>query len=460
MKMYEIISKKKRGEALTDTEIRWVIGEYSKGEIPDFQMSALLMAVYFRGMTAIETAALTMAMVDSGERVDLSPLKPSPNCIMVDKHSTGGVGDKTTLVVAPIVAACGVPVAKMSGRGLGHTGGTIDKLEAIPGLRTNLSGAEFSSIVKKVGLCIAGQSANLAPADKSLYALRDVTATVDSIPLIAASIMSKKIAAGADAILLDVKTGSGAFMKNPADARALAQAMVDIGKSCGRQTTAIITDMSAPLGRAIGNSLEIIEVTQLLSSTSSCSAMLSKPDTISAVPENLRLLCEELATEMLVLAKKGDADKCRSLVREAISSGRALEKLADMVEAQGGDRSYIENPKKFYAQQATFVTEIAAPHGGYISVTDAEKIGLAAMALGAGRAKPDDKIDPAAGIILNFEPGDYVNAGHPLAWFYTNSEALISPAREKFLGGLIVSQTKLFPPALIHEKVGAPCCEN
>ncbi|MCL2225712.1 MAG: thymidine phosphorylase [Defluviitaleaceae bacterium] len=438
MRIYEVITKKKRGEALTATEIRNVIEGFTHGEIADYHMAALLMAVYFRGMNAEETAALTMAMVESGEYVDLKPLKHTEKTITVDKHSTGGVGDKTTLAVVPIVAACGVPIAKMSGRGLGHTGGTIDKLEAIPGFNTKLSGAEFMGIVKKIGLCVAGQSANLAPADKRLYALRDVTATVDSIPLIAASIMSKKIAAGADAILLDVKTGSGAFMKSLEDARALAQIMVETGNNCGRKTAAIITDMSAPLGSAIGNSLELIEVIQLL-----------KGERIS---QNLLQLCEELAANMLFLAEKGELKECRVLAKEAITSGGALQKLADMVEAQGGNRSYIESPAQF--PQAKTVAEITAPHSGYITETDTEGIGIAAMILGAGRTRPEDEIDYSAGIVLNFGINDYVEKGQVLARFHTNSQPLISEASEKFLQSLTFSNSPAKPLPLIHERIG------
>ncbi|MCL2577887.1 MAG: thymidine phosphorylase [Defluviitaleaceae bacterium] len=446
MRIYEIITKKKRGEALSGEEIRAVITGFASGEIPDYQISALLMAIYFRGMNAEETAALTMAMVDSGERVDLTPIKEKDTypekIITVDKHSTGGVGDKTTLAVVPIVAACGVPIAKMSGRGLGHTGGTIDKLEAIPGFRTNLSGAKFMDIVKNIGLCIAGQSANLAPADKGLYALRDVTATVDSIPLIAASIMSKKIAAGADAILLDVKTGSGAFMKNLEDARKLAQTMVEIGNNCGRKTAALITDMSAPLGYAIGNSLELLEVAELLS------GKLNE----STISKNLLELCVELSANMLVLAEKGSLDECRILAKEAISSGKALQKLAEMVEAQGGDRSYIENSMKLN-EKHTYAVEIPSPQNGYITVSDTEGIGLTAMSLGAGRTRPEDKIDHSAGIILNFTSNSYVEKGQTLAYFYTSARLLAVQATEQFLSSLTFSNNPVELPPLIYEHI-------
>jgi len=325
MSFYELINKKKRGGELSREEIRFAVTGFICGEIPDCQMSAFLMAVYFCGMTADETAEFTMAMAESGEQIDLAGIRGKFG-VTADKHSTGGVGDKTTLAVVPIVAACGVPVAKMSGRGLGHTGGTADKLEAIPGLRMDLCGEEFMRIVEKHGACIATQSANLAPADKKIYALRDITATVDSLPLIAASVMSKKIAAGADAILLDVKAGSGAFMKTPEDARALAQAMVDIGMACGRKTAALITNMYAPLGYAIGNSLEIIEVMHILSEKIPVDAL--------PVSQNLITLCEELSAAMLLIAGKGDGclEQCRRMVKNAIASGAALKKLADIID--------------------------------------------------------------------------------------------------------------------------------
>ena len=433
MRIYEIINKKKRGHELTEAEIRFVIDGYTAGSIPDYQISALLMAIYFQGMNARETTALTMAMVDSGERVDLSTIPGTT----VDKHSTGGVGDKTTLIVIPIVAALGLPVAKMSGRGLGHTGGTIDKLESIPGFRTSLGGDEFLDIVKKHGLCVAGQSANLAPADKKLYALRDVTATVDSIPLIAASIMSKKIAAGAECILLDVKTGSGAFMKDLAGAQALAKAMVDIGTGCGRKTAALITDMSAPLGETIGNALELKEVIQVLK---------------GAYVKDLNEVCEALAANMLFLANQGTIKECHAKVKEAITSRAALKKLADMVEAQGGDRSYIESPEKF--PSAPHVASISAPQTGYISEMDTEGIGLAGMDLGAGRETADGEIDYSAGIILHAKTGDRIEKGQPLATLYTSRPAAVKTATEKFLNSLTFTEIKPAERTLIHGSIG------
>ena len=432
--MYEYINNKKRGKSLSKEEIYEVVEGYTTGKIADYQMSALLMAIYFNGMNPQETSALTMAMVDSGEIVDLSGLK----CKTLDKHSTGGVGDKTTLIVTPIVAACGLTIAKMSGRGLGHTGGTIDKLEAIPGFCTTLSGEEFLDIVKKHGLCIAGQSANLAPADKKIYALRDATATVDSIPLIAASIMSKKIAAGAENILLDVKTGSGAFMKTLEGAKELAQTMVDIGNNCGRKTAAIISDMSMPLGNAIGNSLEIIESIQILNNE-------------KFINKRLDSLCRTLASQMLYLAEFGNIEDCETKVSEVITSGEALKKLADMIEAQGGDRSYIENPQKF--KTANHITTLKAPKSGYIQAMDTEGVGLSAMALGAGRSRPEENIDFSAGIILHKTTGDYVEEGEIIAAFHSASEAKITAGISRFLKAITFSDTKPNIGKLIYETI-------
>lgn len=458
MRIYEIISKKKRGEPLTDVEIRAVVAGFSRGEIPDYQMSALLMAIFFRGMTSAETAALTMAMVDSGERVDLTPIAhiasqadvPKPDSIprnagkilTADKHSTGGVGDKTTLAVVPIVAACGVTIAKMSGRGLGHTGGTIDKLEAIPGFRTALSGAEFMEIVQKLGACVAGQSANLAPADKKLYALRDVTATVDSIPLIAASIMSKKIAAGADAILLDVKTGSGAFMKSLDDARELARAMVDIGINCGRRTAALITDMSAPLGFAVGNSLELRE------------AVLFLAGGRDSRSERFGELCLELSANMLFLAGKGSVKKCRELVKTVISGGAAFAKFKEIVAAQGGDISYVDALATDDFPRAAHIVAVKATQSGYIAETDTEKIGIAAMLLGAGRAQANDKIDHLAGIELCANRGDFVEENQTLAELYTSKPETAAVAAEKFLSAIRFSSAPPEELPLIYEAIG------
>lgn len=418
MRMYDIIHKKREGGELTREELRFFVQGFTRGEIPDYQASALLMAIFFRGMTRRETGDMTLEMAGSGDRVDLSALPG----IKVDKHSTGGVGDKTSLIIGPIAAACGVTVAKMSGRGLGHTGGTVDKLESIPGLRTDIPRQEFFDIVKRTGLSIIGQSGNLCPADKKLYALRDVTATVESLPLIASSIMSKKIAAGADAILLDVKVGSGAFMKTLEDSRALAREMVRIGSQVGRQTVALITDMDMPLGRKIGNALEVQEAVEVLS---------GKGD------HRLRSLCLELSANMVYLGRQAETmEEARAKAVEAVRSGGALEKLRRMVEAQGGDPSYITNPEKFTISPAC--VEIAAPQGGYITRLDAEGCGLAAVELGAGRETKESPIDPGAGIILMKNKGDRVEKGQPIARLYAQSKALCRRGEERFFQALEV----------------------
>lgn len=418
MRMYDIIHKKREGGELTREELRFFVQGFTRGEIPDYQASALLMAIFFRGMTRRETGDLTLEMAGSGDRVDLSTLPG----VKVDKHSTGGVGDKTSLIIGPIAAACGVTVAKMSGRGLGHTGGTVDKLESIPGLRTDIPRQEFFDIVKRTGLSIIGQSGNLCPADKKLYALRDVTATVESLPLIASSIMSKKIAAGADAILLDVKVGSGAFMKTLEDSRALAREMVRIGSQVGRQTVALITDMDMPLGRNIGNALEVQEAVEVLS---------GKGD------HRLRSLCLELSANMVYLGRQAETmEEARAKAVEAVRSGGALEKLRRMVEAQGGDPSYITNPEKFTISPAC--VEIAAPQGGYITRLDAEGCGLAAVELGAGRETKESPIDFGAGIILLKNKGDRVEQGQPIARLYAQSEALCRRGEERFFQALEV----------------------
>ena len=418
MRMYDIIHKKREGGELTREELRFFVQGFTRGEIPDYQASALLMAIFFRGMTRRETGDLTLEMAGSGDRVDLSALPG----VKVDKHSTGGVGDKTSLIIGPIAAACGVTIAKMSGRGLGHTGGTVDKLESIPGLRTDIPRQEFFDIVKRTGLSIIGQSGNLCPADKKLYALRDVTATVESLPLIASSIMSKKIAAGADAILLDVKVGSGAFMKTLEDSRALAREMVRIGSQVGRQTVALITDMDMPLGRKIGNALEVQEAVEVLS---------GKGD------HRLRSLCLELSANMVYLGRQAETmEGARAKAVEAVRSGGALEKLRQMAEAQGGDPSYITNPEKFTISPAC--VEIAAPQGGYITRLDAEGCGLAAVELGAGRETKESSIDPGAGIVLLKNKGDRVEKGQPIARLYAQSKALCRRGEERFFQALEV----------------------
>lgn len=418
MRMYDIIHKKREGGELTREELRFFVQGFTRGEIPDYQASALLMAIFFRGMTRRETGDLTLEMAGSGDRVDLSTLPG----VKVDKHSTGGVGDKTSLIIGPIAAACGVTIAKMSGRGLGHTGGTVDKLESIPGLRTDIPRQEFFDIVKRTGLSIIGQSGNLCPADKKLYALRDVTATVESLPLIASSIMSKKIAAGADAILLDVKVGSGAFMKTLEDSRALAREMVRIGSQVGRQTVALITDMDMPLGRKIGNALEVQEAVEVLS---------GKGD------HRLRSLCLELSANMVYLGRQAETmEGARAKAVEAVRSGGALEKLRQMAEAQGGDPSYITNPEKFTISPAC--VEIAAPQAGYITRLDAEGCGLAAVELGAGRETKESPIDFGAGIVLMKNKGDRVEKGQPIARLYAQSEALCRRGEERFFQALEV----------------------
>lgn len=412
MRMYDLIMKKRNGGALSAAEIDELISQYVAGNIPDYQMAAFLMAVYFRGMTEEETLAMTLAVAHSGDMVDLSGIEGTK----VDKHSTGGVGDKTTLIIAPIAAACGLKVAKMSGRGLGHTGGTVDKMEAIPGMKTTLSEQEFFSVVNKTGLSVIGQSGNLAPADKKLYALRDVIATVDSIPLIAVSIMSKKLAAGNDCILLDVKTGSGAFMKTLDDSIKLAQTMVKIGENAGKRTVALITDMDIPLGHNIGNSLEVAEAVAVLKGHG---------------PADLVEVCENLAANMLYLGGKGDIESCKQQVRTAIANGSALERLKAMVEAQGGDVSVIDDPSKF--AQAKYQFAVKAETSGYINFMDTEGCGIASAMLGAGRETKDSVIDFSAGIIIQKKVGDYVEAGETIATLYANDEKLFAKAAQRYL---------------------------
>ena len=398
MNMYDIIKKKRDGGVLSAEEIAFVAQGYAAGRIPDYQVAAWLMAVYYRGMTAEETLALTLAIRDSGDVVDLSDIEG----VVVDKHSSGGVGDKTTLVVAPIVAACGVKVAKMSGRGLGHTGGTIDKLESIAGFCTTIPRARFVQIVNDIGVAVIGQSGNLAPADKKIYALRDVTATVDCIPLIVSSIMGKKLASGADAIVLDVKVGSGAFMKTVESATELARGMVQVGGRAGKRVVALLTDMDRPLGNAIGNGLEVVEAVRTLEGKG---------------PRDLTELSLELAARMISLAGKGDIETCRQMAREAIDSGAALAKLAAMVGAQGGDVGYISDTTRFPTAQYT--RDVKAPRDGYVAGVDCEAYGAVAKVLGAGRSVKDEPIDYAAGILLHRKTGDRVRAGDIIATLYT-----------------------------------------
>ena len=401
MRMYDVIDKKKKGGELTDEEIRFAINGYVKEEIPDYQMSALLMAIYYEGMSERELLAMTDCMAKSGEMVDLSGIQG----IKVDKHSTGGVGDKTTLVVAPLVAACGGKVAKMRGRGLGFTGGTIDKLESIPGFQTEISQKDFFEIVNKIGVSVIGQSAQIAPADKKLYALRDVTATIDSIPLIAASIMSKKLASGSDKIVLDVTVGSGAFMKSIDDAIELAKRMVEIGEGAGRQTIAIITNMDVPLGIAVGNDIEVQEAIETLQGKG---------------PVDFREICEEFASYMLYLGEVASLEESRRLVREALEKGVALEKLAQMVHVQGGDEKYIYQPECF--EPASCQVEYKMKQSGYITHMDTEQCGRTAVVLGAGRETKESSIDSKAGIRFYYKTGDYVEEGKVLATLYASDE--------------------------------------
>ena len=398
----DLIQKKKNGETLTKEEIDFMITDYVAGKIPDYQMSAMLMAIYFNGMENEELAAFTLAMRDSGDLVDLSPIEG----IKVDKHSTGGVGDKTTLIVGPIVAACGVPVAKMSGRGLGFTGGTLDKLESISGFRIDLSAEEFFETVKKTGISVIGQTGNLAPADKLLYALRDVTATVDSIPLIAASVMSKKLAAGSDKIVLDVTTGSGAFMKNTRDAKKLAKHMVAIGNHAGKETVAILTGMEEPLGFAIGNNMEVKEAIEVLK---------------GGGPEDVKEVSVAIAGMMLSLGLENVShSQGKRMAKKALSSGQAFEKFKEMVQAQGGDIRYVEHPEFF--ERDAFEGEVLAAEDGFLSGMDTEKIGVAAGLLGAGRETKDSVIDMSAGIYLKKKIGDTVKKGEPIAICYAGTK--------------------------------------
>ena len=402
MRVVDLIEKKQAGLALSQEEINFLIAGYTDGTIPDYQMSALAMAIYFQGMTEEEASYLTMAMVKSGDEIDLSAI----HGVKVDKHSTGGVGDTTTLVLAPLVAACGVPVAKMSGRGLGHTGGTTDKLEAIPGFSVTLSPQDFIDHVNRYKIAVVGQSGNLTPADKKLYALRDVTGTVQSIPLIASSIMSKKIAAGADAIVLDVKTGEGAFMKTLADAEALAHTMVKIGHQVGRKTLAVISDMSQPLGYMIGNALEVKEAIQTLQGKG---------------PEDLTELCLVLGGQMLLAANRVTSlEEGKALLKEQIDSGRALEVFKTFLANQGGDTRIVDNPDLL--PQARYQIPLLAQSSGVVSQWVADEVGVAAMMLGAGRETKEDIIDPAVGIELCAKVGDPIQEGQPLAILHSNRE--------------------------------------
>jgi len=433
MRMVDLIEKKRDGGALTEDELRWLVAGFTAGGVPDYQMAAFAMAVYYKGMTDAETAVLTDAMMRSGDTVDLSRFGAKS----VDKHSTGGVGDKTTLIVAPIVASLGGKLAKMSGRGLGHTGGTVDKLESIPGFRTTLTPEEFMRQVEAVGVAVIGQSGNLDPADKKLYALRDVTATVDSLPLITSSIMSKKLAAGSHSIVLDVKIGSGAFMKTREDGERLARSMVSIGKACGRQVRAVMTNMDIPLGYYIGNALEVMEAVQVLRGEG-C------PD--------LGGVCRTLACNMLELCNGWDADTAAREVEASVSSGAAFETMKKWIAAQGGDARALEDFSLL--PQAGSRRIVPAPQTGYLGHMDTQRVGEASALLGAGRQKKEDAIDYGAGIVLKKKTGDFAEAGEPLAELYTNTAATLAESERVFLSALRWQDAAPEKQPLIYGVVG------
>ena len=433
MRMYDLIEKKKMGKRLSDEEISFIIENYTTGEIPDYQMSAILMAIYFQGMDKEETLALTMAMRDSGEVLDLSGI----HGVKVDKHSTGGVGDKTSLALTPIVAACGVPVAKMSGRGLGHTGGTIDKLECFPGFTTEISDETFIKNVNEIGIAIAGQTANLAPADKKLYALRDVTATVNQISLIASSIMSKKLASGSDAIVLDVKTGNGAFMKTMEDSVALAKEMVSIGHLAGKQIVAYITEMDQPLGNAVGNSVEVAEAIETLKGNG---------------PKDFTELVYALASEMLQFGGVCDTpEKAKAKISEVIENGKALEKLAEFVRAQGGDDYFVFHPEEF--PKTAYTMEVPSPSDGYVKRILAEDIGIACMTLGGGRETKESEIDLSVGILLKEKIGAKVQKGDTLAVIYGNDKEKMDKVYEMIQNAYEFDDNEVGIPCVIKERI-------
>ncbi|MBE5876396.1 MAG: pyrimidine-nucleoside phosphorylase [Lachnospiraceae bacterium] len=429
MRMYDLIIKKRNGGVLSNDEIIYMINEYTSGNIPDYQMSAMMMAIFFRGMTEDETLALTMAMAHSGDMLDLSDIRG----IKVDKHSTGGVGDKTSLALTPMVAALGVPVAKMSGRGLGHTGGTIDKLESFEGFSTGISEEQFKENVNRVGVSIMGQTADLAPADKKLYALRDVTATVDNMSLIASSIMSKKLAAGADAIVLDVKTGSGAFMKTEEDSFALAKEMVRIGNGAGRRTVAVISDMDQPLGYAVGNALEVKEAIDTLKGNG---------------PKDFMELCLTLGSYMVVAANKASTvEEAREKLVTVIENGKALEKLADFVEAQGGNREQVYHSERL--PKASIVEDIPAPKTGYIEKIICDEIGICSLILGGGRETKESEIDLSVGLVLKKKVGDYISEGEALAEIHANDREKLEAAKRRFLAAYHISDNAVAKKKLI-----------
>ena len=433
MRAVDIIAKKRDGEILTAKEIEFFVQGFTQGEIPDYQAAAWLMAIVLRGMTKRETIDLTMAMARSGDILDLKDVAP----FVVDKHSSGGVGDKTTLVVAPLVASLGLPVGKMSGRGLGFTGGTLDKLESIPGYRAELTTEEFKALLKEHGIVVCGQTANLAPADGKIYALRDVTATVESLPLIASSIMSKKIAAGADAIVLDVKVGRGAFMKTEEDALALARIMVEIGEGVGRKVSAVISDMNQPLGRAVGNALEVKEAIATLQGKG---------------PADFLEHCLVVAEQMVLLAERATSEEeARRMLLSALEEGRAWEKFKEWIAAQGGDVAVVEDPSLL--PQARLIEEVKSPRSGYLARIDALEVGLTAMLLGAGRERKGEPIDHAVGVVLHRKVGDYVNKGQPLLTIHANDEARLAEARERLLAACEWSEEPIQPPPLIRRIV-------
>ncbi|KMY48484.1 pyrimidine-nucleoside phosphorylase [Peribacillus loiseleuriae] len=432
MRMVDLIEKKRDGGELTKEEINFIIEGYTSESIPDYQMSSFLMSVFFKGMTAEETANMTLAMVNSGDQIDLSAIEG----IKVDKHSTGGVGDTTTIVLAPLVAAVGVPVAKLSGRGLGHTGGTVDKFESIPGFRSEIEADQFINQVNEVKVAVTGPTGNLTPADKKIYGLRDVTATVNSIPLMASSIMSKKIASGSDAIVLDVKVGAGAFMKDVESAKELAHAMVEIGKNVGRDTMAVISDMDQPLGFAIGNVLEVKEAIDTLRGEG---------------PKDLKELCLTLGSKMVVLAKHAETvEEAREMLEEVIANGKALEKFKEFVIAQGGDASVIDDP--FKLARAQYEIPVLAKEDGYVAEIEADSIGTAAMILGAGRATKDSVVDLAVGLMLHKKIGDEVKKGDTIVTIYSNREN-VDDVIERIYESYRFSLTKVADPVLVHAEV-------
>ena len=436
MTLRDLIRKKRDGGELSAEELIFFANAAAKGTAPDYQLSALLMAIYLRGLNARETVDLTLAMAHSGDMADLSSISG----VTADKHSTGGVGDKTSLVVAPIVAACGIKMAKMSGRGLGHTGGTVDKLESIPGFRTSLSAAEFADTVNRTGICVVGQSGNLCPADKALYALRDVTETVSSLPLIASSIMSKKLAGSAQCLVLDVKCGSGAFMQILPEATALAEAMVDIGVRAGRKTAALITNMDKPLGLAVGNSVEVAEAIETLSGEG---------------PEDLKTVCFALAEQILLLASFGDAAACRAAVLAAVESGRARQKLADMVRAQGGDERYVFSPALF--PKAAHSETLLAREDGFLTRMDTLAVGNACVALGAGRQVKNDPLDLTAGIRFFKKTGDAVCKGEPVAELFCSGAQRLSGAKQILDAALCYGETPPEPQPMIWNVITGTC---